>query len=151
MSMYAGLFCAVFASVLPSGAAFADLRICNTTPARVGVAIGYQDEKGWATEGWWNVSAGSCETLLNGRPPSRLIYVYAVDYERGGEWAGTNMMCVSRDEFIIRSIENCRRRGFQRSGFYEVDVWESGSHTIKLSDPEKVDGDDAAASSGEAN
>ena len=32
--------------------AYADLKLCNTTASRVGVAIGYKDAEGWATEGW---------------------------------------------------------------------------------------------------
>ena len=56
-------------------AARADLKMCNASSSRVGVAIGYQDAKGWSTEGWWNVAAQSCETLLKGAEPSRFIYV----------------------------------------------------------------------------
>ncbi|MEM9354923.1 MAG: DUF1036 domain-containing protein, partial [Pseudomonadota bacterium] len=42
--------------------AHAELKLCNATPSRVGVAIGYQDSRGWATEGWWNISAQTCES-----------------------------------------------------------------------------------------
>ena len=35
--------------------------------SRVGVAIGYQDTNGWATEGWWNIASQTCETLLRVR------------------------------------------------------------------------------------
>ena len=38
------------------------------------------------TEGWWNVSSRSCETLLRGALVARYYYIYAVDYDRGGEW-----------------------------------------------------------------
>ncbi|PPC87989.1 MAG: hypothetical protein CTY39_01500, partial [Hyphomicrobium sp.] len=51
---------------LNAGQALADLKLCNSTTSRVGVAIGYQDTTGWTTEGWWNVSSRSCETLLRG-------------------------------------------------------------------------------------
>lgn len=115
----------------------AELKICNTTPARVGVAIGYQDQKGWATEGWWNVSARSCETLLKDKVPSRYIYVYAIDYERGGEWAGEKLMCTGEKAFIIRDVTKCRDRGYQQSGFYEIDTGDAANWTIKLSDPEQ--------------
>ena len=37
--------------------AYADLKLCNTTASRVGVAIGYKDAEGWATEGWWNIAS----------------------------------------------------------------------------------------------
>ena len=68
-------------SVLPAAA---DFRVCNNTSSRVGVAIGYKDKDGWATEGWWNLSARSCETLVKGQLVARFYYVYAVDYDRGG-------------------------------------------------------------------
>jgi len=73
------------ASIVP---AKADFRLCNNTGSRVGVAIGYKDNEGWTTEGWWNVSSRSCETLLRGALVARYYYIYAVDYDRGGEWSG---------------------------------------------------------------
>ena len=33
----------------------ADLKMCNKTTSRVGVALGYKDKEGWATEGWWTI------------------------------------------------------------------------------------------------
>lgn len=114
----------------------ADLKLCNATPARVGVAIGYRKADGWVTEGWWNISAKTCETLLKGRVPSRYIYVHAIDYERGGEWVGQTMMCTAAQSFAIQGTENCAQRGFQRSGFYEVDTGEADEWTIRLADPD---------------
>ena len=62
--------CAAVAPALLLGASIspakADFRLCNNTGSRVGVAIGYKDNEGWTTEGWWNVSSRSCETLLRG-------------------------------------------------------------------------------------
>ena len=34
----------------------ADLRMCNLTTSRIGIAIGYRDQQGWVTEGWWNIA-----------------------------------------------------------------------------------------------
>ena len=36
------------------------------------------------------------------RGPSRFIYVHALDYDRGGEWAGKNFMCTADRSFAIR-------------------------------------------------
>lgn len=116
--------------------AAADLKLCNASSSRVGIAIGYQDAKGWATEGWWNIAAETCETLLKGAVPSRFIYVYAIDYDRGGEWAGTNYMCTNDQSFAIREVKDCQRRGYRRTGFFEVDTGEAKDWTIRLSDPE---------------
>lgn len=119
-----------------SGEAAADLKLCNASSSRIGVAIGYQDPKGWATEGWWNISSQTCETLLKGAVPSRFMYVYAVDYDRGGEWAGANFMCTLDKSFAIRDVKDCQRRGYKRTGFFEVDTGEARDWTIRLMDPE---------------
>ena len=52
----------VFLAGLGATPAYADLKLCNTTASRVGVAIGYKDAEGWATEGWWNIASHTCET-----------------------------------------------------------------------------------------
>lgn len=112
----------------------ADLRMCNTTGSRVGVAIGYRDAQGWTTEGWWNLAPRACETLLRGRLAARFYYVHAVDYDRGGEWTGKSTMCTRNKEFTIRGIEDCLARGYERAGFFEVDTGEQKSWTIQLTD-----------------
>lgn len=117
-------------------AARADLKLCNSTASRVGVAVGYQDATGWATEGWWNIASQTCETLLKGAVPSRFIYIHALDYDRGGEWVGTNFMCTDDKSFAIRGVQDCQQRGFKRTGFFEVDTGESQEWTIRLTDPE---------------
>jgi uncharacterized membrane protein len=126
----------VVMSVLISTApARADLKVCNTTSSRIGVAVGYPDAKGWATEGWWNIAAQSCETLLKGTLASRFYYVHAVDYDRGGEWAGSNVMCTAEKVFVIRGEQDCQRRGYKRTGFFEIDTNDQKDWTIRLSEP----------------
>src|SRR5713226_438852 len=89
------LFCArIFAGLVPvlalavmclwSSPAAADFRLCNNTSSRVGIALGYKDAEGWTTEGWWNVSSRSCETLLRGTLVARYYYIYALDFDRTG-------------------------------------------------------------------
>ena len=85
----------------------ADLRMCNMTANRVGVALGYKDDKGWATEGWWTVNPygaydgqspidlRKCLTLLKGDLIARYYYVFAVDYDKGGSWGGKSLMKLS--------------------------------------------------------
>lgn len=115
--------------------ASADLRFCNLTASRVGVAVGYKDGQGWVTEGWWNLTPRGCETLMKGALAARYFYVYAVDYDRGGEWSGKSLMCTRDREFTIRGVEDCLARGFDRVGFFEVDTGEQKSWTIQLTDP----------------
>ncbi len=115
--------------------AAADLRICNKTSSRVGIAVGYKDEETWKTEGWWNLAANSCETLLAGPLVSRYYYLYAVDYGRGGEWSGRSFMCTQEKTFTIKGIEDCLKRGFERTGFFEIDTGEQRAWTVQLTEP----------------
>jgi uncharacterized membrane protein len=111
----------------------ADLKLCNNTASRVGVAIGYKDREGWASEGWWTAEPQKCLTLLKGTLIARYYYVYAVDYDKGGSWGGKAMMCIRDKIFTIRGIDSCTERGYQKTGFFEVDTSEEADWTISLS------------------
>jgi len=117
-----------------NGSARADFRLCNNTSSRVGIALGYKDAEGWTTEGWWNISSRSCETLLKGALVARYYYIYALDYDRGGEWSGQAFMCSRDKEFTIKGTDNCLARGFDRTGFFEVDTGEQRAWTVQLTD-----------------
>ncbi|MBR0820433.1 DUF1036 domain-containing protein [Bradyrhizobium liaoningense] len=114
--------------------ASADFRLCNNTASRVGIALGYKDAEGWTTEGWWNISSRSCETLLRGTLVARYYYIYAIDYDRGGEWSGQAFMCSRDKEFTIRGTEDCLARGYDRTGYFEVDTGEQRAWTVQLTD-----------------
>lgn len=119
--------------VMPA-VAFADFRICNRTNSRVGVAVGYKDNDGWSTEGWWNVLPGGCELLLPGPLVARFYYIYAVDYDQGGEWSGKAFMCTRDRMFVIHGVGDCLARGYNRTGFFEVDTGEQRNWTIQLTE-----------------
>ncbi len=114
--------------------ALADFRLCNNTSGKVGISLGYKDGDGWVTEGWWNLGPRSCETLLRGNLVARFYYVYAIDYDRGGEWSGKAFMCTREKEYTIRGTEDCLARGFDRTGFFEVDTGEQRSWTVQLTE-----------------
>ena len=130
----------------------ADLRMCNMTENRVGVALGYKDKDGWATEGWWTVNPygqhdsstpidlKKCLTLLKGDLIARYYYVFAVDYDKGGSWGGKAMMCTRDKVFTIRGIEDCAGRGYQKTGFFEVDTSEEADWTVSLSGEKTTQG-----------
>jgi len=120
-----------FASVRPAAA---DLRLCNNTASRVGVAVGYKDAEGWTTEGWWNLPSRTCETVLKGNLVARFYYVYAIDYDHGGEWTGRAYMCTRDKEFTIRGIGDCLAHGYDRTGFFEVDTAEQRAWTVQLTE-----------------
>jgi len=129
------LVVAAIAIAFAPAPALGDFQMCNNTGSRVGVAIGYKDPNGsWTTEGWWNLSSRSCETLLKGALVARYYYIYAIDYDRGGEWAGHAYMCTRDKEFTIRGTRDCLARGYDRTGFFEVDTGEQRTWTVQLTD-----------------
>jgi uncharacterized membrane protein len=122
---------AVFSIAEP---AMADFRVCNTTQNLVGVAIGYRGGEGWVSEGWWQVPASTCATLIEGELQSRYYYLYAEDAARGGRWTGEVNMCVAENEFKILGVDDCYARSYQRMGFKEYDTGRQGSWMVQLSD-----------------
>ena len=115
--------------------AHADFRLCNNTTGRISVAMAYTDGEAWVSEGWWNLKPSACETLLRGPLAAQFYYVYAMD-ERGGEWKGKAFMCTRDREFRIDGRENCYVRGFERTGFFEIDTGKDArSWTVQLTDP----------------
>jgi len=112
----------------------ADFRVCNGTQNLVGVAIGYRASEGWISEGWWQIPATSCATLIEGQLQSRFYYLYAEDAARGGRWAGEITMCVADNEFKIVGVNDCVARGYQRMEFKEYDTGRQGSWMVQLSD-----------------
>jgi uncharacterized membrane protein len=124
--------------VMPS-LAQAELRLCNYTDSRVGVAIGYKDKKGWVSEGWWTVEPTKnpdpkkCPTLIKGNLNARFYYVHAIDFQKGGSWSGTSRFCVRDKLFTVRGIQDCASRGYKQAGFYEIDTGEERDWIISLS------------------
>ena len=128
---------ATFASIFAFVAtAQADLRLCNKSGSRAGVAIGYMVDSKWTSEGWWNIEADACETVLAGRLSSRYYYIYAIDYENSGVWGGEAFMCTRDKEFEIEGVSDCIARGFQKTGFFEVDTGTNlHDWTVQLTEP----------------
>ncbi|KAA6205042.1 MAG: DUF1036 domain-containing protein [Candidatus Tokpelaia sp.] len=123
----------MFLPVLSSNA-YADFRVCNATQRKVGVAIGYRTKTGWISEGWWQIEPTSCKALIEGDLSSRFYYLYAEDADGTQKWNGTVNMCVSENEFKIDGVKNCFPRGFQRSGFREIDTKNQAGWMVRLTD-----------------
>ena len=71
---------------------------------------------------------------MRGPLAAEFYYIYAMD-EHGGEWKGKAFMCTRDREFRIIGREDCFVRGFDRSGFFEVDTGkEAKNWTVQLTD-----------------
>ena len=140
MFRYRGRVAAALIPVLVAGTAAvatpsdarADLRLCNNTSSRVGIAIGYKGPNTWVSEGWWNIDADDCQVVVDGPLSSRYYYLYALDYSDSGAWGGSSYMCTDQKEFTIDGTNDCIARGYERRGFVEVDTRDSAAWTIQL-------------------
>ncbi len=125
------------------------LRVCNQTVNPVSIALGYRAERGWQSEGWWVAGPGECKTVYNGRLDARYYYVFAADDIGGGSWDGEVYMCTRDETFTIFGVEDCLARGYERTGFFEVDTQSRNNWMLQLTEDAVLgaepvaDGDDA--------
>jgi uncharacterized membrane protein len=117
-----------------TGPARADLRVCNETSNMVSVAMGYRAERGWMSEGWWQAPPGDCRVLYQGNLSRRFYYLYAVDDIGGGAWQGQVFMCTRDETFTIFGVEDCLARGYERTGFFEIDTQNRTDWTLQLTE-----------------
>ncbi|MBD8067279.1 DUF1036 domain-containing protein [Devosia sp. PTR5] len=122
------------AGLLQTAPARADLRVCNQTANVVSVSIGYRAERGWMSEGWWQTPPGDCRVLYQGDLQRRFYYIYAVDDIGGGSWDGQVFMCTRDETFTIFGVEDCLARGYERSGFFEIDTQNRSDWTLQLTE-----------------
>ena len=114
--------------------AHADLKVCNDTKSLTGVAIGYRAKEDWIMEGWWRIPSGVCASLLEGELASRYFYIYAEDADTGGQWRGPVFMCTSSKEFRIEGLADCFARGYERTGFFEIDTGNQQNWQVRLTE-----------------
>lgn len=124
-----GLACVIGLGV--AGSAMADLEVCNAGADARTVAIGYQDDGVWVSEGWWHLGAGDCTVALNGDLGSRYYYYHVAEGAPGK--GGTYAFCVDDGAFSMRGDTECVARGYQEAMFVEADTGETAtSYTIEL-------------------
>ena len=122
-----------------------EFRVCNETANKVSIAFGYRAEKGWQSEGWWVADPTDCVTIYRGDLESRrYYYVYAADDVSGGAWDGDVYMCTRDETFTIFGVEDCLARGYERTGFFEVDTNNKSNWTLQLTEGEMVGGEGPA-------
>jgi uncharacterized membrane protein len=129
-----GLLIAAAALTTFSTPAMAELRVCNQSTNQVSIALGYRAEKGWQSEGWWVAPPQKCAVVYQGDLHSRFFYLYVADDIGGGAWDGTNFMCTRDEAFTIFGVGDCLARGYERTGFFEVDTKGLADWTLRLTD-----------------
>lgn len=112
----------------------ADFRICNDTKSLVGAALGYREDGKWISEGWFQLPAETCSSLIEGELNSRFYYIYAEDAENGGQWRGDVFLCTQEREFRIEGIKDCFKRGLVKTGFFEIDTGNRANWMVRLTE-----------------
>ncbi len=123
-----------FMAMAATTPAHAELRVCNETANLISLALGYRAERGWMSEGWWQAPPGDCRTLYQGDLQRRFYYLYAVDDIGGGAWDGQVFMCTRDETFTIFGVEDCLARGYERTGFFEIDTQNRSDWTLQLTE-----------------
>lgn len=129
--VFLALLAPVFAFTQP---ALADLRVCNQTNNPVNIALGYRAERGWQSEGWWLAGPDDCAIVFQGDLNARFYYLFAADDVGGGAWDGNVFMCTRDATFTIFGVEDCLARGYERTGFFEVDTQNRSDWTLQLTE-----------------
>ena len=113
-------------------------RVCNQTANPVSIALGYRADRGWQSEGWWVAQPAECKTVYSGKLDARYYYIYAADDIGGGSWDGNNYMCTRDETFTIFGVEDCLARGYERTGFFEIDTQNRSNWMLQLTDGDVV-------------
>jgi uncharacterized membrane protein len=123
-----------FMAMAATTPARADLRVCNESANLISIALGYRAERGWMSEGWWQAPPGDCRVIFQGDLQRRFYYLYAVDDVGGGAWDGQVFMCTRDETFTIFGVEDCLARGYERTGFFEIDTQNRSDWTLQLTE-----------------
>ncbi len=110
---------ALILAILPLPA-LAQLEVCNNTDVLHRVAIGYQGDTAWTSEGWWNFEPGECGIVMS-EPLKRQNYYYKVR-ATGHEYGGSFAFCTGDSPFTIFGDTDCVARGFARELFLVEDT-----------------------------
>ena len=101
--------------------AHAGLEVCNDTSADQTVAIGYKSGDDWVSEGWWNIDAGDCKTLVGGDLKQR--YYYYLSKSSGWDFDDENIVfCTTPEVFTITGDEDCAARGYEKGHYRKIDT-----------------------------
>ena len=75
-----------------------------------------------------------CAIVFQGNLNARFYYLFASDDVGGGAWDGDVPMCTRDEIFTIFGVEDCLARGYERTGFFEVDTQNRTDWTLQLTE-----------------
>jgi uncharacterized membrane protein len=110
----------------------AQLRVTNDSKEDIRIAIGYNEDKDWCAEGWWQIKQGDTKTVYNGILKNRYYYYYA--YGKNLCWQGKTPFHVdSVPSFKLK--ENMINSKCLLKNFRIIDIADYLEYTIVLTSP----------------
>jgi uncharacterized membrane protein len=131
--------CLAVAAIAPTSA-LAGLEFCNQTGASASIAIGYKAPDGWTSEGWWNIGASECKTVVS-RELDKSHYYWRAESSDLSWTHDTYMFCTSEEVFTIVGDDDCGPRGYDREGFNEIETEGYSTFTMNLTNTGGVQND----------
>jgi uncharacterized membrane protein len=104
----------------------AGLTLCNNSYENVSAALGMRQKGDWVSHGWLKVNRGQCMNIPFDLPSH--VYLYGLG-TRGSTWGNQYTFCTQYPEkFKIVGDTDCKVRGYDETGFFEVRVAEGQGH-----------------------
>ena len=105
----------------------AGLELCNETTQDLFAAVAEPTgtQEAWASRGWYHLTKGSCLRVIKDPLVKQFYYVYAEANLLTEElylWGGAKEFCTNNIRFSIDSDQNCASRGYDHTGFVEIDT-----------------------------
>jgi len=125
-------FLVAITTLICASATQAQLRVCNDTPFKLEVAVGYPEAGGWRSAGWYIFEAAECANVKSNLT-NRYYYLHAHAAEDSSKsWGDDYEFCTASRAFNIVGNEGCTQRGFESTKFFRVDTGGADSITQRL-------------------
>ncbi|MGF1462586.1 MAG: DUF1036 domain-containing protein [Maricaulaceae bacterium] len=134
---------ALGATGVSSGAAIADLTVCNRTSFVLETAYGTPEDDAVLVEGWRRVRPGECRALARAPLAIGDHFLYARSSSayagRVREWRGEAALCVDQGDFSVSGYAACDQVGLAYADFRRVPVTQDAEVRLFLSEPASYD------------
>lgn len=111
----------------------AGLEFCNQTAEKQWVALGYDSDEGWISEGWWGAEIDACVTIISEDLNDRYFYYHLFDASFVGEGFA---FCIKDEVYKTEIDDHCEAHGFETADFSEIDAGPNAlSYTVTIAAP----------------
>jgi uncharacterized membrane protein len=118
------------------------LSLCNKTDYLIWAASGLLGDDDFESRGWTRVLPAQCTQLINQNLADRFYFYYAEAVDDKGKpvmeagrrkvWSGDTGLCTKPTRFIIKGENDCKRRGYDRHGFVQIDTGSAINWKVNL-------------------